>query len=468
MVSIPFDNITPPPAIDQLPVPPSNTPDTRTDSSFDDYLKPPREDDSSPAPDDTRANDTPPSDTKEDLHSDDNRQETADSTAPADRETDRPPTDEGDNEETEAIEVVLDGDLDLSPVVENAEITNVEPQATQLVETEQIREIAVVDGEAVEEAQPSAGKQVKVETPTTDAFENDESPRERSNSEAEITIEAVQAESGAEDEGAPSGPQASAAAAAVAATEQASSDSKRTSSVEGSSQDQEKQAKQERGELLTTAELEQVAAVSKAGESTESRERPAAQTTAATALESVNTVEGGESRETPIGPQARLEQHLLSRGQSRTNEPGQTSPADQARFVQRVARAFESARNQDGQLRLRLSPPELGSLRLEVKLQGGVMTARIEAETAAARTLLLESLPVLRDRLSEQGIRVEQFEVDVPDRQPGEMPDEAGDGGKRRSRSSAPESSQDDGIEDTSPESGESHRLEDDNLNVII
>ena len=45
------------------------------------------------------------------------------------------------------------------------------------------------------------------------------------------------------------------------------------------------------------------------------------------------------------------------------------------------------------------------------------MTARLEAETNGARSLLMENLPVLRDRLAEQGIRIEQFEVDLRQRQ---------------------------------------------------
>ena len=68
-------------------------------------------------------------------------------------------------------------------------------------------------------------------------------------------------------------------------------------------------------------------------------------------------------------------------------------------------------------MRLRLSPPELGSMRLEVTLQNGALTAKIEAESPIARSLLLDNLPVLRERLEAQGVRVEQFDVDLLDRQ---------------------------------------------------
>ena len=97
---------------------------------------------------------------------------------------------------------------------------------------------------------------------------------------------------------------------------------------------------------------------------------------------------------------------------------------ERVRFVQRVARAFHSMGDEGGEVRLRLSPPELGSLRLEVSMRDGVMSARLEAETASARNVLLENLPALRERLAEQNIKVERFDVDVRDEQrqaPGEQ-----------------------------------------------
>lgn len=110
--------------------------------------------------------------------------------------------------------------------------------------------------------------------------------------------------------------------------------------------------------------------------------------------------------------------------------PARTSPhagganlseADRARFVQRVARAFESA-GDNGQMRLRLSPPELGSLRLDVSVRHGVLTAHVEAETPQARMLLLDNLPALRERLQEQNIKIERFDVDLMNQSPGGQP----------------------------------------------
>jgi len=160
---------------------------------------------------------------------------------------------------------------------------------------------------------------------------------------------------------------------------------------------------------------------------------------------------------------------------ARTAEPSPTTPritdADQVRFLQRVARAFQTFGDRGGQIRLRLSPPELGSLLMEVKMDAGVMTARLEAETAAARTLLLDNLPALRERLAEQNIRVEQFDVDLADRRgggTGDRPWEDPDSPAPRSDSSSPTPAETDepggnenGPADAWPES-------EDTLNVVI
>jgi len=102
-----------------------------------------------------------------------------------------------------------------------------------------------------------------------------------------------------------------------------------------------------------------------------------------------------------------------AKGGSLANSANELPRVDPARFVSRVAKAFHTAQERGGTLQLRLSPPELGAMRLELTVKDGVMTAALETETAAARRVLLEHLPALRDRLAEQNIRVERFDVDV-------------------------------------------------------
>ncbi len=111
---------------------------------------------------------------------------------------------------------------------------------------------------------------------------------------------------------------------------------------------------------------------------------------------------------------------------------------DSTRFVQRVANAFASLSQRGGDsVRLKLYPPELGSLRMEITVKNGELSARVEAETSAAKSVLLDNLPQLRDRLAEQGIKVERFDVGVSDQPEGgmsERPDDSGDRSFQQSR----------------------------------
>ena len=123
----------------------------------------------------------------------------------------------------------------------------------------------------------------------------------------------------------------------------------------------------------------------------------------------------------------RLPDQLFGRSSATAHASPELTQPDQLRLLQRVARAIEAAPQRGGFLRLRLRPPELGAMRLEVSLQGGHLTARIETETQQARNVLLEHLPQLRERLAEQGIQVEKFDVDVSSRDSSDTPFESHD-----------------------------------------
>jgi flagellar hook-length control protein FliK len=113
-------------------------------------------------------------------------------------------------------------------------------------------------------------------------------------------------------------------------------------------------------------------------------------------------------------PPPRLAQHLLA-ADIRESRNFAATGVNQTRFVDRVARALRAAQGREGMLRLRLHPPELGSLRIELRMQNGALSARLEAETTAAQSLLIDHAQMLRDRLVEQGVRIERFEVDLLD-----------------------------------------------------
>jgi flagellar hook-length control protein FliK len=115
-------------------------------------------------------------------------------------------------------------------------------------------------------------------------------------------------------------------------------------------------------------------------------------------------------------------QHSATKRAGRASGAEDVPQVDPARFVGRVAKAFQTAHERGGTLQLRLSPPELGALRLELTVKDGVMSASLETENATARRVLLDHLPALRERLAEQNIRVERFDVDVRRENGGQQP----------------------------------------------
>ncbi len=97
-------------------------------------------------------------------------------------------------------------------------------------------------------------------------------------------------------------------------------------------------------------------------------------------------------------------------------QPGEAidlTQQEKIRLIQRVTRSFTRLGVDGGQINLRLHPPQLGSLNVQVRLEGRSMTAKLTTETSAARDAIIESLPVLKNRLAEQGFEISQFLVDV-------------------------------------------------------
>jgi flagellar hook-length control protein FliK len=117
---------------------------------------------------------------------------------------------------------------------------------------------------------------------------------------------------------------------------------------------------------------------------------------------------GGETRERG----RMLADSVKANGAKRPTTDTQQE-VDRVRLVQRLSKALQTAQERGGTLRLRLTPPELGALKIELKVQDGALSAKLEAETPAARTAILENLPALRERLTAQEIKIDRFDVDL-------------------------------------------------------
>jgi len=84
----------------------------------------------------------------------------------------------------------------------------------------------------------------------------------------------------------------------------------------------------------------------------------------------------------------------------------------------RIARGVQSAISQrGGTVRLRLTPPELGTVRIQLDMKDGVVRANLTAQSDSVRTLLNHQIGNLRHALEGQGLVVERLTVQVGDNQ---------------------------------------------------
>ena len=80
--------------------------------------------------------------------------------------------------------------------------------------------------------------------------------------------------------------------------------------------------------------------------------------------------------------------------------------------VARVIRGMQGVINQNGgSVTLRLSPPEMGIVRIEMQMNHGTVNAQLHTEHESARTLLSQQLGHLRYALEAQGLSVERLHV---------------------------------------------------------
>ncbi|MEM1061379.1 MAG: flagellar hook-length control protein FliK [Planctomycetota bacterium] len=117
---------------------------------------------------------------------------------------------------------------------------------------------------------------------------------------------------------------------------------------------------------------------------------------------------------------------------------GQPAPVqvDGQAVVDRVTEAFDQASASARPVRVRLTPPELGAVRVEVIPREQGVTVRLTAETSAATKVLGDQARTLNESLTRQGISVESIEVNRADNQSEARNESRGDRqqGDRRDR----------------------------------
>jgi flagellar hook-length control protein FliK len=94
--------------------------------------------------------------------------------------------------------------------------------------------------------------------------------------------------------------------------------------------------------------------------------------------------------------------------------PDAQGSTEATRSTAPIVRSLSALVNQrGGVMTMRLDPPELGQLRIQMHLGRGVVSADFHAATAPARALLEKHLSVLRSALEAQGLTVERLSVHV-------------------------------------------------------
>lgn len=118
--------------------------------------------------------------------------------------------------------------------------------------------------------------------------------------------------------------------------------------------------------------------------------------------------EAAETLVSTIGPRTALA--------TRSEVQGPNAPlpdSDVQRLVERVANAVRQSSRDGGTLQIRLNPPELGALHIEVAIRDGLLSAKLEVQTTAARQALSDNLAQLRDSIAQTGAAVDRIDVQL-------------------------------------------------------
>ncbi|MBU0717191.1 MAG: flagellar hook-length control protein FliK [Planctomycetes bacterium] len=100
-------------------------------------------------------------------------------------------------------------------------------------------------------------------------------------------------------------------------------------------------------------------------------------------------------------------------GDSANRSPGAARPGERVEFDQLIRAIRLRTGPRYSTARLHLEPPELGRIRVDVRLAGNELQVMVRTETAEARKLLARRAGTLEAALVRAGINVERFEVVV-------------------------------------------------------
>lgn len=132
--------------------------------------------------------------------------------------------------------------------------------------------------------------------------------------------------------------------------------------------------------------------------------------TAANASVTANAVQPASGQTAPAGATFPIDAGTA--GAAPAPDLALPTEADAHPSAQLAAKGIAILGNQrGGAITMRLEPPALGQLRIELQIQQGAVVADFTAATPEARVLLEANLGMLRERLESQGLSVERISV---------------------------------------------------------
>lgn len=94
-----------------------------------------------------------------------------------------------------------------------------------------------------------------------------------------------------------------------------------------------------------------------------------------------------------------------------------TGPVVDAKQVEqlmdRIASAVRQSQSTGQQLKIRLSPPELGALQIEVSLKNGEYSAKLEVQNRHAQKVINDNLAQLKEALVKTGVSLDRIDVQI-------------------------------------------------------
>ncbi|MCA9015651.1 MAG: flagellar hook-length control protein FliK, partial [Planctomycetaceae bacterium] len=82
-------------------------------------------------------------------------------------------------------------------------------------------------------------------------------------------------------------------------------------------------------------------------------------------------------------------------------------------LVERVVEAVRQSQSTGQQLKIRLSPPELGTLQIEVSLKNGEYSAKLEVQNRHAQKVINDNIAQLKEALSKTGVSLDRIDVHI-------------------------------------------------------